>query len=107
MRRAARTDENHAEIAKALRAVGAHVTDLSRVGQGCPDLLVGFRGLWRVLEIKDGGKSASRRALTEAQIQWHQYAQAPVHVVLDVEDALEAIGAFTSAAEWRRALRDS
>lgn len=40
MRRAARTDGIHAAIVQALRKVGCQVLDLSRVGQGCPDLLV-------------------------------------------------------------------
>lgn len=106
MRRAARTDENHAEIARALRAIGAHVTDLSRVGQGCPDLLVGYRGLWRVLEIKDGGKSPSRRRLTDAQRQWHAQTCAPVHVVTSTWEALEAIGAYVTATSWRQAMGD-
>ena len=44
MRRAARTDSNHEEIVKALRAVGATVQSLAGVGHGVPDLLVGYQG---------------------------------------------------------------
>ena len=45
MRRAARIDRNQPEIVKALRQVGAHVTSLAAVGDGVPDLLVGFQGM--------------------------------------------------------------
>lgn len=43
MRKYGRTDSNHAEIAAALRKAGASVVSLASVGNGCPDLLVGFR----------------------------------------------------------------
>ena len=52
MRRAAKVDANHAEIVKALRSIGCSVLDLSRVGQGCPDLLVAVRGQMILLECK-------------------------------------------------------
>ena len=45
MRRAAKIDENQPEIVDALRAMGCSVTILSAVGNGCPDILVGFRGI--------------------------------------------------------------
>ena len=44
MRRAARKDDNHNEIVRAFIGVGAVVIDLSGVGDGVPDILVGFRG---------------------------------------------------------------
>jgi hypothetical protein len=96
MRRGSRVDANHPDISKALTAVGALVVDLSAVGKGCPDLLVSFRGIWYVLEIKDGEKSPSRRTLTPAQEKFHaaaSAANAPIHIVLTVDDALRAIGA--------------
>ena len=67
MRRAARTDRNHAEVVKALRAVGASVADTSRVGGGFPDLVVGMRGQSFLLEVKDGRKPPSARKLTPEQ----------------------------------------
>ena len=39
--RAARVDQNHVEIVKALRDHGAFVVSLATVGKGVPDLLVG------------------------------------------------------------------
>ena len=38
-----RTDANHQEIVAALQTIGATVQDLSQVGAGCPDILVGYK----------------------------------------------------------------
>lgn len=52
MRRAARTDANHARIMACFRKLGCRVLDLSRVGQGCSDLLVGLGGVNWLVEVK-------------------------------------------------------
>jgi hypothetical protein len=95
MRRAARKDANHDEIADALRAAGCWVLDLSAVGGGCPDLLVhGPVHPWSLVlvEIKDGSKPPSRRPLTPAQIKLHAGCNAPRVVVTSVDEALAAVG---------------
>ena len=70
-RRAARVDANQSTIVDDLRAIGATVQPLHAVGDGCPDLLVGYGGLNYMLEVKDGAKSPSRRKLTPDQEDWH------------------------------------
>ena len=93
MRLAARTDRNHKEIVRVLRQLGASVCDLSGVGHGCPDILVGFRGKTHLMEIKDGLKSPCRRRLTPDEQEWHEsWRGRPVAVVESVPDALEVIG---------------
>ena len=92
MRRAARVDANQDAIVSALRAAGASVQPLSAVGQGVPDLLIGFRGVNLLMEVKDGAKPPSARRLTEDQIQWHGAWNGPVCVVDGPEAALRAIG---------------
>jgi hypothetical protein len=72
MRRAARVDANHAEIVAAFRACGCQVLDLSRVGGGCPDLLVSARGVLFLVEVKDGTKPPSARRLTSMEAQFHE-----------------------------------
>lgn len=93
MRRAARTDGNHRHVVRILRSVGASVLDLSRVGQGCPDLAVGFRGVTYLLEVKDGSKPPSARQLTPDEAAWHADWRGHVAVVNTPDEALEAIGA--------------
>ena len=92
MRRAARTDANHAEIVQILKQAGCTVLDLSAVGKGCPDLAVGRRGVTYWIEVKDGSKPPSARALTPDQTQWHDWWKGgSVRVVCTAAEAMEAI----------------
>lgn len=92
MRRAARVDTNHAEVADALRAIGCTVESLAAKGQGVPDLLIGYRGRTILLEVKDGRRPPSERRLTEDQIKWHgAWRGGPLAVVCDVESAIRAV----------------
>lgn len=96
MRRAAKIDANHREVADALARCGAWVIDCSAVGQGFPDLLVSHRGKLMLVEVKDGAKSPSRRKLTPAQVDFHALAKAtgtPVHIVESVEQAIALVAA--------------
>lgn len=89
--RAARVDANHGAIVDALRAVGASVQSLAKVGEGVPDLVVGFRGANYLLEIKDGDKPPSKQALTPDQVTWHAAWRGQKQVVNSVTSALRAI----------------
>jgi len=87
MRRRGRVDENHAEIVSVLRRC-CSVTSTSGVGSGFPDLVVGFRGVTHLLEIKDGEKSPSRRRLTDDESAWHETWQGePVCIVESLRGA--------------------
>lgn len=87
MRRIARVDGNQADIVAALRAVGATVQPLHTVGKGCPDLLVGYRGVNHLLEVKNGSD------VTDDQRQWIGTWCGMVTVVHSVDQALQSIGA--------------
>ena len=91
MRRAAKVDANQTEIVNALRQVGASVQSLASTGKGCPDLLVGFRGVNWLLEIKDGQKVKSARKLTDDQVVWHQTWRGKVYIVESVDQALNLL----------------
>lgn len=99
MRRAAKVDANQDQVVSALRAAGATVQSLAAVGQGIPDLLVAFRGEMYLMEVKDGAKPPSARALTPDQVKWHAGWGVPVHVVNHPEEALRAIGAVSAVKE--------
>lgn len=92
MRRAARVDKNQAEIVAALRKAGATVQPLHAVGDGCPDLAVGYRGVNYMVEVKDGAKPPSARKLTSDQVSWHDAWRGQVCVVKDVTEALALLG---------------
>jgi hypothetical protein len=87
MRRAARIDDNQPEIVAYLRQRGASVQILSAVGQGCPDLLVGYRTATVPVEIKDGAKPPSRQALTPDEALWMAQWAGSYRVVRSVDDA--------------------
>ena len=91
MRRAARTDANHREIVAALRKAGASVADLSAVGGGVPDLLVGFRSRNWCLEVKDGKKPPSARKLTPEQQAWVDDWRGQWACVKSAEEAVEMV----------------
>lgn len=91
MRRAAKVDANQTEIVQALRQIGAVVQSLAAVGNGCPDLLVGYRNRLFLLEVKDGSKPPSAQKLTPDQVEWHRVWQGHVVVVNGVESAIAAI----------------
>ena len=93
MRRAAKIDANHVQVVLALEAAGATVQSLAAVGQGVPDLLVGFQGKTLLMEIKDGKKPPSHRKLTEQQLAWHgSWRGGPLAVVDGPEAALRMLG---------------
>jgi hypothetical protein len=93
MRRAAKVDRNQAEIVAALRSAGATVQPLHSVGQGCPDLLVGYRGRNWLIEVKDWQAQAADRKLNPRQVEWHGGWKGQVAKVETPEAALAVIGA--------------
>jgi hypothetical protein len=93
---AKRSDSNQQPIIDALRKCGASVHSLHRVGSGCPDLLVGFRGKNYLLELKRPAsilEGTEPGKLTEKQKDWHAEWNGQVCVVRHPEEALVAIGA--------------
>lgn len=102
MRRAARVDENQPQIVSGLRTAGCTVTSLAAVGNGCPDLLVGFRGTNHLLEVKNPEKDPNKQKLTPDQMIWHLGWNGDVHIVYTIEDALDAVGARNAFQENTR-----
>lgn len=93
VRRAAKVDANHGEVVKALRAVGCSVLSLAAVGNGCPDLLVcvPWNRRLHLIEVKDGSRPPSERKLTDDQVKFHANWKGPIHVVMNVEQALAVV----------------
>lgn len=83
------------DVVTALRSVGAGIQSLAGVGDGCPNLLVAYHGLWHVLRVKDGSNPPIHRKLTPAEQMWLMRFDelAPVYVVNSADEALEVIGA--------------
>jgi len=95
MRKIAKKDNNHREIVKALIQVGCSVLDIAGVGNGCPDLLVGYRGTNYLMEIKNRKSSYGKRGLKENQQKFaNQWRGGQVYVVSTIEEALKIIRAI-------------
>ena len=93
MRKRGRLDANHPEIVNALTEIGAKVLSLANLGNGTPDILVGFRGRLFLMEIKtNAGKLTPDEA--EWHEDWHLVAAYRPAIVRSVNDALRTIGAI-------------
>jgi hypothetical protein len=85
---AKRVDLNHAEVVKTLRSLGAGVVDMSRVGQGFPDLLVHYKGQCVLVEVKSG----EAKKFTQAQLNFISNWQGPAIVrINDVDGAIRLV----------------
>ena len=90
--RASKADTNQREVVKALRDAGATVQHLHRVGAGCPDLLIGYRGMNLLAEVKDGSKPPSAQKMTRWQEEWHRDWRGQCCVVNSPQAALTLLG---------------
>jgi Holliday junction resolvase len=87
-RRAARIDQNQVAIVNGLRQAGCSVLSLAAIGGGCPDLLCGRQGVNLLIEVKNGRKSPSARALTAEQLEFLDSWRGTAVVVNSLEEAL-------------------
>ena len=89
MRRAAKTDGNHAEIRDGLRAIGVFVIDTHMLGDGFPDLVAwgGRKVGWQLLEVK-----AAAGSLTDDEAALHNKCPGPIWVVRSLAEAARIMG---------------
>ena len=92
MRYKGKVDANQKQIVSHLRQIGASVLILSSVGSGCPDILVGYRGVNYLMEIKDGRKVPSAQKLTRDELAFHDSWRGQVAVIRRPAEAFEIIG---------------
>jgi len=82
-----KVDSNQSKITKELRDFGCSVQHLHSVGKGCPDLLVGYKGVNILLEIKRD----ETKKLTPDQVIWHHNWRGQVATVATAEEAYNAV----------------
>lgn len=92
---AKRVDANQSKIVKELRSLGAVVQSIAALGDGVPDLLVGWRGKNFLFEVKDWRQPPSKRRLTPKERQWHALWQT-VGQVSTIETTEEALKVMSS-----------
>lgn len=86
--RAKRVDVNQKDIVHALRTLGATVVDLSGVGKGCPDLLIGFNNKTYLIEIKRDKQAK----FTPQQLQFYELWRGGIIARIEsIDDAIDLL----------------
>ena len=108
-------DKAQNEVVAVAEAMGATVEDLRAVGKGCADLLIGYRGVDLLWEVKSGSKTRhptrferAHGGLNEAQDAWHRrWRGRMVEIIHNGEEARESLlrvnVELEQAAIYRRA----
>lgn len=91
MRIRAKIDANQNAIVHDLRKVGASVQSLATIGNGCPDLLVGWNGKNYLFEVKDPLQPPSKRRLTEDELTWRIGWTGQLITIENFKDAFEVM----------------
>ena len=84
-RRAAKVDDNQAEIVKAFRKLGWYVLIISQL-KNCCDIIVSKEGRTIAIEIKDGNKPPSARKLSDGEVKFKSEWQGEYALVESIED---------------------
>ena len=101
---AAKLDANQPAIITALIGQGCVVESLAACGNGVYDLLCGLHGRLFLVEVKDGNKKPSARALTPAQQMFRaKFSGFPLFVA---ESPAEAI-AIAQSIERRNRMENT
>lgn len=84
-----RSDANQSLIVSALRKAGVKV---EIIGEPL-DLLTGYKGVLRLIEVKDGDRPASERKLRQRQKDFMRvWEEFPVYKVETIQEAFAAHG---------------
>ncbi len=78
-----KVDKCQAEIVKSLRSCGLQVV-ITNMGDDYPDVMVGYKGKWILLELKNPKESS----LSRGQLQFIVDAKGPVGVATDFAEAM-------------------
>lgn len=91
MRRGSRKDQNHDVIAELFEKAGFFVHDTSSSGNGMPDLTLAYRGVVKLVEVKNPRTAYGKRGLNKRQKKLIEERGFPVSVIASVDQALEFI----------------
>lgn len=75
--------------------MGCSVQDLSGVGGGCPDIIVGISGINVLCEIKN---EETRGKLNVRQEKWHGEWRGQAQVIKSVDHAIRVVNHYRSIA---------
>jgi hypothetical protein len=87
-----RTDANQKKIVEMVRKLpGASITSTHTIGKGFPDLVIGYKGINYLIEIKDGKKPPSARKLTPDEVKFHHEWSGQISIIKNLDELLQII----------------
>lgn len=92
MRKYGKVDGNQKEIVDQLRQIpGVSVESISSMGNGLPDLMIGFKARTYLIELKDGSKLPSQKRLTEDEQEFFDNWTGHVAKCESIEEILKVL----------------
>lgn len=85
-------DANQNEIVEDLRQLGLSVATTSQAGDGFPDIIVAYKGVNYMIEIKDGNKPPSKQKLTPKQRKFHSEWKGQIDIANSLDEVFKVIG---------------
>jgi Holliday junction resolvase len=93
MRKYGKVDANQKQIVDQLRQIhGISVVSISSMGDGIPDIIVGYKARTYLFEIKDGDKPPSQKKLTEEEQKFFDMWTGHVSKCENLDQILKEIG---------------
>jgi hypothetical protein len=87
-----RTDANQKDIVEMVRKLpGASITSTHTIGKGFPDLVIGYKGINYLIELKDGNKPKSQKKLTPDEVEFHLKWNGQIAICENFEDILKIL----------------
>jgi len=87
-----RTDANHKSLINSIRQIPSiSVFSTHTLGKGFPDIVVGYKGINYLFEIKDSAKTPSQKKLTPDEVKFHCSWFGQVNIIETIEDVLRYI----------------
>jgi hypothetical protein len=92
MRRAAKIDANQNAIVDQLRGIpNLSVAITSKLGAGFPDLVIGYKGINYLIELKDGKKPPSAQKLTLPEQFFHTLWKGQISTCANLTEILAVL----------------
>ncbi len=102
MRKRARTDRIQQDVIRAVRDFGASVWPTHQLGDGFPDLVVGYHGLNLLWELKNGEAPPSEQKLTSDEIVFQASWRGDYTVIRSVEEAISELQKVASGLQRKK-----
>lgn len=97
--RKAKVDANQPLIVGFLRKAGCSVAITSAAHDGFPDIVVGYKGVTVLAEIKDSEQPPSKRRLTPKQVEFHNDFTGAITILESIEQAAALLTKLRSASQ--------